>query len=275
MPTLLDKLLILCEKMDSDVPPEPEWMKITKAEYYEKYKERMFMFYKESVAIHEHNSFSEEYMSTLTEFGFTRLGGSIVQNLEKLAQPDQKFTLVEVGAGTGIGVMPICEAMHNKQNKQITKYIYTDPFNSLQKQIKNYKNLQIKSAQTDIIGAIKGIQTDDTIENAILLVCCPPPIHENRYGSKDHMSYQLVSTDVMALVESVQCHKIKYVMIVRYNDGGRRHLDGTIDLYDFHIPLLEKFNMWYLHTPMDMIDAYGNSVGDRFYRTLHVFSRNK
>ena len=67
MPTLLEKLFILCEEMKSDVssepleplePLEPEWMKITKAEYYEKYKERMFMFYKESLATHEHNSFS-------------------------------------------------------------------------------------------------------------------------------------------------------------------------------------------------------------------------
>jgi hypothetical protein len=268
------ELLKLEELEELDAPSEPEWMKITQKEYYERYKERVKSFYLYSIASHDHNSFHEDHMSTLSEFGYNTLGKRIVSELEQLStSEDEKFTLVEIGAGTGICAENLCEGMIEKGNKKIKKYIYTDPFNSLHKPTKHFPNLSIQTAQTDIIGAISGIQKDDSIQNAILLVCCPPPIHENRYGDRDHPSYNMVSTDVIALVESVNCKKIKYVMIVRYNQKGRTELDGTIDFYDYHVPLLKKFEKWYIHNTQSVIQYYGNSYGDEFYRTLNIFSR--
>lgn len=268
-------LLKELKELDSDFEPEvviePEWTRLTPQEYYEKYMQRKKKFYEVSTESHEHNFFEEDHMSTLDCFSYEFLGETITKELE-LLNPKDKFTLVEVGAGTGFCVDYMCSGLVKKESN-IAKYIYTDPFNSLQKPSKKFPGLVVQYAKADIIETIKKIQYDDTIQNAILLVCCPPPIYENRYGDKEHESYDIVSTDVMALVESVLCQKIKYVMIVRYNKLGRTHLDGTIDFYDFHVPILKKFNKWYIKNIQKVIKTYGNSFGDIFYRTLNVFSR--
>lgn len=254
-----------------DSEPKPEWTLLTPQEYYEKYMERKKKFYEVSTDTHEHNSFEEGHMSTLDYFSYEYLGETIIEELE-LLNPKDKFTLVEAGAGTGYCVDYMCKGLTKKES-QITKYIYTDPFNSLQKPSKKFPGLVVQYTKADIIETIKRIQYDDTIQNAILLVCCPPPIYENRYDNKEHEAYSIVSTDVMALVESVLCPKIKYVMIVRYNKLGRTELDGTIDFYDFHVPILKKFNKWYSKNIQRVIKTYVNAYGDLFYRTLNVFSR--
>jgi hypothetical protein len=62
-------------------------------------------------------------------------------------------------------------------------------------------------------------------------------------------------------------------MIVRYNNDIRHYLDGTIDFYTYHVPLLEHFGMWFLQKPMHIIKTYFGDFDT--YRTLHIFSCNK
>lgn len=145
---------------------------VSKTDYYEKYEKRVCKFYQESVAGHEHNSFDDFHMSTLSYFGYEKVGKTISQKLKELNLSDDKFTLVEVGAGTGIGATHLSRGLCKQKDIQIDRYIYTDPFNKLEP-IKEKFPIAIHAAKTDLIGAIKGIQTDDHIKNAILLVCCP------------------------------------------------------------------------------------------------------
>jgi hypothetical protein len=124
---------------------------------------------------------------------------------------------------------------------------------------------------------IQRIKDDDTIKNAILLVVSPPPIHndiECRYNGIDKpIGHTIVSTDVIALVESVMCPKIKHVMIVRYDDCMCSDLDGTIDFHSYHIPQLQKFKKWFMHDEeVNPIDSYYNGY-DYDSRCLHWFSR--
>ena len=266
---------------------EKEEIKITPAEYLTDYKKKVKKFYELSVSNHEHNTFTYDHESTLTQTGFYILGN----NLRLITSTFDDFsTLVEVGAGTGIGAHFMLAGLFgekyphscvefkisDKEKKcKINKYIYTDPFNELKDVPANYKKkISIQTKKIDIMGVIHGIQQDTTITNAILLVVCPPPIHDDR-NTRESISGQLVSTDVMALVESVNCTKIKHVMIVRYDNHGREHLDGTKNFHSYHIPLLQQFGKWFLHKPLWSIDTYSNSYGDCYYRCLHCFSRSK
>ena len=277
-------LLQLLKETEEKV--EKEEIRITPAEYLADYKKKVQKFYELSVDSHEHNTFTPDHQSTLTETGFYQLGNA----LRLITSPFDEFsTLVEVGAGTGTGasfmlaglfgekypISCIQIQVRDKEKKcKINKYIYTDPFNELKDVPAIYKKkISIQKKKADIMGVIHGIQQDITITNSILLVC-PPPIHDDR-NKRESISEQLVSTDVMALVESVNCTKIKHVMIVRYNNRGREDLDGTANFHSYHIPVLQQFGKWFLHTPLMSVDSYRNSFGDYFNRCLHWFSRHK
>ena len=82
---------------------------------------------------------------------------------------------------------------------------------------------------------------------------------------------RFLASDVIALVESVKCLKIKHVMIVRYDNRGREDLDGTHDFHSYHIPILRRFNKWFMHDLIP-IETYGNGY-DYYSRCLHWFSR--
>jgi hypothetical protein len=73
-------------------------MQSEQVKYLEKYNERMKRFCKLSVAEHEHNTFTEDHKSTLTDCGYYILG----DNLRRITF-DEDLTLIEVGAGTGVG----------------------------------------------------------------------------------------------------------------------------------------------------------------------------
>jgi hypothetical protein len=259
---------------------------ITQTEYLTDYTEKKKNFYKLSVASHEHNTFTEDHMSTLTDTGYYKLGHAIRRITSTF---DKDFTLVEVGAGTGIGAGYMLSGLFGEpypspyihfkitdleKKAKINRYIYTDPFNDLMDVPTKYKSkISIQHKKCDLLSAIHGIHTDDTIKNAILLVVCPPPIHDDRrcrFGKG--YADTLVSTDVMALVESVKCSKIRHVMIVRYNDCGRSDLDGTYDFHTFHVPMLKKFNKWNMSDNLITVDTYGNGY-DYYSRYLHLFTR--
>ena len=256
-------------------------------EYLKEYRQKMQNFCKLSTAEHEHNTFTEDHASTLTAGGFFKLGHELRHITSTF---DEDFTLVEVGAGTGFGAEYMLAGLFNEpypipwvkyeiyghEKAKINKYIYTDPFNVLRDVHSQYKKkVQIQLARTDIFNTINKIQNDETIKNAILLVVCPPPIHDDRkchYGKKG-IADSIVSTDVIALVESVKCSKIKHVMIVRYDNCARSELDGTKNFHSKHIPALRKFNKWYLHEDaLVPLDTYG--IGYDYYsRCIHWFSR--
>lgn len=270
-----------------DLESERE-LEITQTEYLQDYTEKKKNFYKLSIASHEHNTFTAEHMSTLTNIGYYQLGHGIRRITSTF---DEDSTLVEVGAGTGLGAGFMLAGLFGEQypvssihfeisdiekKAKINKYIYTDPFNNLLAVPTKYKSkISIQHKKCDILSAIHGIHTDDTIKNAILLVVCPPPIHDDRrcrFGKG--YANTLVSTDVIALVESVKCTKIKHVMIVRYDDCERSDLDGTENFHRFHVPLLKKFNKWNLVDKLIHVDTYCS--GYSYYsRCLHWFTRCK
>jgi hypothetical protein len=261
---------------------------ITPAEYLADYRKKVKKFCELSVGSHKHNTFTPDHESTLTKTGFYELGNKLRLITSSF---DETFTLVEAGAGTGVGshfmlaglfaenfpISCISIRIREKEKKaKINKYIYTDPFNELQDLPAIYKEkISIQKKKTDIFGVIHGIQQDASITNAILLVVCPPPIHDDR-NTDAAIAEQLVSTDVMALVESVNCTKIKHVVIVRYDMHGRAGLDGTVDFHSYHVPVLQEFGKWFLQEQLlCTIDSYSNSYGDDYYRCLHWFSRHK
>lgn len=260
-------------------------------EYLREYKKKMEKFCKLSTAEHEHNIFTEEHMSTLTNIGFYTLG----HNVRRITYSfDEDSTLIEVGAGTGAGAEYMLAGLFGEEypdscihfnindsvkKAKINRYIYTDPFNNLVDVPPQYKKkIPIQWAKTDIFNVIQKIQNDDTIKNAILLVVCPPPIHndrECRYNVDKPIGDTIVSTDVIALVESVMCPKIRHVMIIRYNNCARSDLDGTNNFHSYHIPQLRKFKKWYIHDEaLVPVDTYNNGY-DYYSRYLHWFSRYK
>ena len=256
-------------------------------EYLKQYKQKVKTFCKLSTESHEHNTFTEDHMSTLTDIGFYILGDALRHITSAF---DDESTLVEVGAGTGIGAKYMLAGLFGEKyptpcisinirdsdkKAKISKYIYTDPFNILVDVPPQYKKkIPIQWSKADIFNVINKIQNDPTITNAILLVVCPPPIHNDRHSRYgEGISESIISTDVIALVESVKCSKIKHVMIVRYNDCPRSDLDGTHNFHSYHIPLLKKFNKWHIRDDFLIpIDTYGNGY-DYYSRCLHWFSR--
>jgi len=258
--------------------------KITKEEFAEEYKKKVAMFMKLSLPSHEHNIFTDDHQSTLTKYGFYQLG----HELRRITSTfDEPVTLIEVGAGTGAGVVPIIKGLYNMQlepfitynfndseNKmKINKYIYTDPFNELKTFRSPDPSFHLQKKKIDLHGVINGIKNDVTIKNAILLVVCPPPIHNDRelpWGAEKQAD-KLVSTDVMALVESASCDKIRHVMIVRYDTGLRSDLDGTYLFHKRYVPLIDEFYGWQLN-PSRLIDQYSSDCDD-YYRVLYWFTR--
>lgn len=257
---------------------------IEQTEYLKQYQQKVETFYKLSTESHEHNTFTEDHMSTLTNTGFYILGNALRRITSTF---DDESTLVEVGAGTGFGAEYMMAGLFGEKypnsyitidvgesdkKAKISKYIYTDPFNVLVGVPPQYKEkIPVQWSKADIFSVINKIQNDQTIKNAILLVVCPPPIHDDRrcHDGED-ISESIVSTDVIALVESVKCSKIKHVMIVRYDDHGREDLDGTSNFHSYHIPLLRRFNKWYMH---DLIPIETHHNGYDYYsRCLHWFS---
>lgn len=288
--TLPTKLSLLLQQIAKEIEEtkeniEKKEIKITPAEYLADYKKKVKKFYELSVNIHEHNTFTPDNESTLTESGFYLIGN----NLRLITSTFDEFsTLVEIGAGTGIGAHFMLAGLfgekyphscveisiREKEKKcKIIKYIYTDPFNELKDVPATYKKKYLYKRRKQILWELfRGIQQDTTITNTILLVVCPPPIHDDR-NKRESISDQLVSTDVMALVESINCTKIKHVMIVRYNNNGREDLDGTVNFHSHHVPILQQFGKWFLHKPLIQVDSYF-SCEAYYHRCLHWFSRN-
>jgi hypothetical protein len=259
--------------------------KITPSQYLAEYTKKAKKFCELSISSHEHNTFSEDHMTTLSNTGFYVLGNTLRCITSTFDRP---HTMVEVGAGTGIGITYILPGLfgdeypescvkftvkNTEKKAKIDRYIYTDPFNELSDCPSKYSTkIKIQKKKADIFNVICSIKNDDTINDALLLVVCPPPIHEDRsHKCSESLGKQLVSTDVIALVESVNCTKIKHVMIVRYDDGGRSDLDGTLDFFSYHVPLLKQFGKWSLKQKY-CIDTYGNGY-DYFNRSLFWFTR--
>jgi hypothetical protein len=289
MPLSARELMKLFEEEEAEAEAEAKSEShepaITQAEYLQEYAEKKKNFDKLSVEGHDHNTFTESHMSTLTNLGYYLLGHEIRRITSTFSE---NFTLVEVGAGTGIGAGFMMAGLFGEQcsslcrdfkltdlekKARINRYIYTDKFNDLMAVPTKYKSkISIQHKKCDLLSAIHGIHMDDTIKNAILLVVCPPPIHDDRNSIGKKYAHTLVSTDVMALVESVRCPKIKHVMIVRYDNGDRSDLDGTHDFHTYHVPLLEKFNKWKMSDKLFPVDLYTNGW-DYYQRCLHWFTR--
>lgn len=112
-------------------------------QYLKEYKKKMKKFCELSTSDHEHNTFTEDHMSTLTNIGFYMLG----HNLRYITSSfDEDSTLIEVGAGTGVGGAYMLAGLFGEEfpssciqftindtdkKPKINRYIYTDPFNDL------------------------------------------------------------------------------------------------------------------------------------------------
>ena len=73
---------------------------ITPAEYLAVYRKKVKKFCELSVGSHKHNTFTPDHESTLTKTGFYELGNKLRLITSSF---DETFTLVEAGAGTGVG----------------------------------------------------------------------------------------------------------------------------------------------------------------------------
>lgn len=77
-----------------------------------------------------------------------------------------------------------------------------------------------------------------------------------------------ISTDLISLMESIDVEEIKYVIIVRHETG---YLDGTENFSD-HVNMLSQLGHWY--------NIYSHQVcsyifTSTYWRRMYVFSRNK
>ena len=172
------------------------------------YEQKKGEFLRLSTTDHKHNSFSIDHPSTLSQSGYEVLGSTLMRYLES---DKKKYTIVEIGAGTGIGTRGLVK---NLVPSLVERYICTDPFNG----ICEFPDVPVPVVKyrMNLDETIKMINEDSSIGPTILLVVCPPPLHE----SNSKLAEKLVSTDVMALFESVKCRKIEKVIITRYSNAG-------------------------------------------------------
>ena len=210
---------VLAWLLDVDSPKEYDTLEKFTADYWKKKSN----FQRLSTPKHEHNSFSTDHQSTLSQFGYEELGRSLTRYL---VSSGKKYTIVEIGVGTGFGTRGLVE---NLNPTMVVRYICTEPFNK----ICEFPDtpVPVSKHRMNLDETIKMINEDGSIGPTILLVVCPPPLHDMDYK----LGEKLVSTDVMALFESVKCPKIENVIITRYNNSWRSQLDGTINFYQHYI----------------------------------------
>ena len=241
------------------VDPPKEYMSL--AEFIDVYERKKRKFLSSSTKDHEHNSFSKDHSSTLSQFGYEVLGRNLMRYLET---DKKKYTIIEIGTGTGIGTSGLVQ---NLNPSLVERYICTEPFND----ICEFPDapVPVVKSRMNLDETIEMISADDSIGPVILLVVCPPPLHELNWK----LAEKLVSTDVMALFESVKCPKIENVIITRYNNSWRSQLDGTINFYQHYIEHFEHFGMWKHDVDATRkIEKYEGADED-FFRVMEVFAR--
>ena len=239
-------------------PKEYDTLEKFTADYWKKKSN----FQRLSTPKHEHNSFSTDHQSTLSQFGYEELGRSLTRYL---VSSGKKYTIVEIGVGTGFGTRGLVE---NLNPTMVVRYICTEPFNK----ICEFPDtpVPVSKHRMNLDETIKMISEDGLIGPMILLVVCPPPLHDRDY----ELARQLVSTDVMALFESAECQKIEQVIIVRYDEVFRTDLDGTSDFYSYFVKHFKHFGMW-IHAKRMVIESYVFEPGYVPQRVLDVFVRPK
>ena len=248
---------VLAWLLDVDSPKEYDTLEKFTADYWKKKSN----FQRLSTPKHEHNSFSTDHQSTLSQFGYEVLGNNLMLYLKSSRK---KYTIVEIGAGTGIGTMSLLPQL---VPTTVERYICTEPFND----ICEFPDtpVPVSKHRMNLDETIKMINEDGSIGPTILLVVCPPPLHDNwELGEK------LVSTDVMALFESAECQKIEQVIIVRYDEVFRTDLDGTSDFYSYFVKHFKHFGMW-IHAKRMVIESYVFEPGYVPQRVLDAFVRPK
>ena len=121
-----------------------------------------------------------------------------------------------------------------------------------------YTDIILKSAQLDIFKVFTQITTDDTIQNACILICCPPPIEQCE-----------ISLDTISLIESINIKKVKLIIIVRFNERYS-YLDGT---YEFkkHTEILSKY--YKLSKYVQNATIHNQNI--QIYRSIYFYERTE
>ena len=220
-----------------------------------------------------------------------KIVGEVLNQVLKNIYQKNKFTIIEIGAGTGTPgkkMIPKISAKYCK--KMILTDLFHTPFGNYVKMQHPPRKLQNektklehwKSEKKDRLRRLRASESNfpvisqggigifevlqkiknENIENAILFIQCPPPFEDE------------ISIDLIALMESIKITQIQYVIILRHETC---HLDGTVDFFDY-AKVLSKLDMWNMALYYRTVYYFFGSMYNAdsiYWRTMFVFSRTK